>query len=64
MGHIYAKGCLDSSFNGAVIEKISIFLEIAQISHTHKNRNLNRMNLMAVVTCKESRFSFLPVVSC
>ena len=35
-----AKGSLDSNFNSAVIEKISIFTKLPQISHTHNNCNL------------------------
>ena len=38
MWHIYAKGFLDSNFNQAVIEKISIFTKLPHISHVNKNR--------------------------
>ena len=38
MYHICAKGFLDSNFNEASLDKISIFHEFPQISHTHKNR--------------------------
>ena len=40
MRHICAKGFLDSNFNKVVIDKISIFHEIASnFIYTHKNRN-------------------------
>ena len=39
MNGICTKEFSDSNFNSAVIVKISIFKEIAQISHIHNNRN-------------------------
>ena len=76
MCHICAKGFLDSDFNEALINKISNFQELALISHVHKNHNFFKSiiekrktncfypkNFLAG-TCKESTFSFLPVVNC
>ena len=40
MCHLCAKGFLNSNFNGAVIDKISIFKKLTQISHIHKNLNV------------------------
>ena len=59
--HTCAKG---SNFNSAVINKISNFHEIApNITYSQKQTNcFYPINLMAVV-CKDSTFSFLPVVS-
>ena len=41
MYYICAKGFLDLNFNLAVIDKISNFHEIAQISYIHKNCNFS-----------------------
>ena len=43
MSHICAKGFLDSDFNYAVFDRISIFQKLPQISHIHKNRNFSRI---------------------
>ena len=74
--HICAKGFLDSNFNQAAIDKISIFFtKLPQISHIRKNHNFSSIigtfqtncfypiNFMAG-TCEEYSFPFLPVVSC
>ena len=37
--HMYAKGFLDANSNEAVIDKISIFTKLPQISHIHTNFN-------------------------
>ena len=39
MCYICAKGFLDSKFNQAVIDKISVFPKLPQILHIFKNRN-------------------------
>ena len=45
MCHTCAKEFLDSNFNQAVIDKISNFHEIAQISHIHIYRNFLKVYL-------------------
>ena len=40
MCHICAKGfSLDLNFNYVIIDKISFFAKLPEITHTHKNRN-------------------------
>ena len=75
MCHICAKELLDSNFNQAVFNKISIFNESAPISHTHKNHKFLSIiiiflthffftiNVMAVTSKESTFFNFLLVVS-
>ena len=75
MCHICAKGFLDVNFNLAVIDKISIFHEIA-LNFTYSQKIIILDSVIGtfwtncfysinflVGTCKQYTFSFLPVVS-
>ena len=75
MCHVCAKGCLDLNLNEVVIDKISNFHKIApNFTYSQKSyflkycwKKIDKLgfypvNFMAG-KCKESTFSFLPVVS-
>ena len=61
MPHECAKGFLDLNFNQAIIDKISIFHEIAAppILHTHKHRNFSsRLQLQLFLDQLFLRYKF------